>query len=233
MLVGELEKTVCRCHNWLLSPGPHYAPGEEEEEDGLKYETDAPSRDSYMTPPSTGGCSKPSHCPSSSPTLEDSNPETSAVLRTAELKAHIKSFLEEVEKDMDLDDLPLLKNVTLLPVLAPIVPGFIPFAVSTSQRCVPPKSGLAAIQPPLLSQWKTPTTPTFLLHLLFPQASPSAPSPTFSPLCLLQRALTQLTSSALPTVNPHLLSPPPLPSPILHPQQPFLLSVSCRESFLH
>ena len=57
-----------------MSLGPHYAPGEEEEiveeteeeeeeeeeEDGLEYATDAPSGDSYMTPPSTGGCSEPS-----------------------------------------------------------------------------------------------------------------------------------------------------------------------------
>ena len=30
-LVKKLEKMVCRCHNRLLSLGPHYAPGEEEE----------------------------------------------------------------------------------------------------------------------------------------------------------------------------------------------------------
>ena len=29
--VKKLEKTVCRCHNQLLSPGPHYTSGEEEE----------------------------------------------------------------------------------------------------------------------------------------------------------------------------------------------------------
>ena len=29
--VKKLEKAVCCCHNWLLSPGPHYVPGEEEE----------------------------------------------------------------------------------------------------------------------------------------------------------------------------------------------------------
>ena len=71
-LVKKLEKTVCRCHDQLLSPGPHYALGEEEEtveeeeeeEDGLKYKTNTPSRDSYMTLPSTGGCSKPSPQPS-------------------------------------------------------------------------------------------------------------------------------------------------------------------------
>ena len=71
--VKKLEKTVCRCHDRLLSPGPHYTLGEEEEivedleeeeEDGLEYETDTPLRDSYMIPPSTGGCSKPSPAPS-------------------------------------------------------------------------------------------------------------------------------------------------------------------------
>ena len=31
MSVKKLEKLVCWCHNRLLLPGPHYAPGEEEE----------------------------------------------------------------------------------------------------------------------------------------------------------------------------------------------------------
>ena len=67
--VKKLEKMVYQCHNWLLSPGPHYMPGEEEEmveeteeeeeeeyeESGLEYATDTPSRDLYTTPPSTGG----------------------------------------------------------------------------------------------------------------------------------------------------------------------------------
>ena len=48
---------------------------EEDEEDSLEYETDAPLQDSYMTPPSTGGCSEPSPQPSQSPTPEGSNPE--------------------------------------------------------------------------------------------------------------------------------------------------------------
>ena len=52
-LVKKLEKMVCRCHNRLLSPGPHYAPGEEEE-DSLEYMTNTPLGDSYMTPPSKG-----------------------------------------------------------------------------------------------------------------------------------------------------------------------------------
>ena len=74
-VVKKLEKTVCQCHDWLLSLGPHYAEEEEEEvvvdleeeeddEDGLEYETEAPSTASYTTPPSTGGCSEPSLCPS-------------------------------------------------------------------------------------------------------------------------------------------------------------------------
>ena len=60
------------------------------------------------------------------------------VLHTEELEACIEVFLEEVEEDMELEDLPPLENMTLLPVLVPVIPGFIPFAVSTSQRCVPP-----------------------------------------------------------------------------------------------
>ena len=121
-LVKKLEKAVCRCHNWLLSPGPHYTPGEEEEvaedleeedeEDGLEYKTNAPLRDSYTTPPSTGGRSKPSPAPTQSPTPEGSDPETSVVLQTAELEAYIESFLEEVEEDMELNDLPPLENIT-------------------------------------------------------------------------------------------------------------------------
>ena len=57
--------------------------GEEEEEDdkdGLEYETEAPLTASYTTPPSTGGNSEPSPHPSRSPTLEESNPENNAVL---------------------------------------------------------------------------------------------------------------------------------------------------------
>ena len=72
------------------------------------------------------------------------------VLCTADLKAHIKLFLEEVEEDMELDDLPLLENVTPLQVLVPnlIIPGFVPFAISTSQHCVPPKSLLRKVYHP-------------------------------------------------------------------------------------
>ena len=170
--VKKLEKTICWCHNQLLSLGPHYVLGEEEEvvvdledkeeedkdkdkdkeqdEDGLEYETDAPSRDSYMTPPSTGGHSKPSPHPSHLPTPEGSDPEANAVLHTAELKVQIKSFLEEAEEDMELDDLPLLENITPLQVLVPnpLIPSFIPFAMSTGQCCVPPKSLLWKVYHP-------------------------------------------------------------------------------------
>ena len=84
--VTALEKSVCRCRDRLLSPGPHYALGEEEmveereeeemveemeeekEEDGLEYVTDTPSGGSYTTPPSTGGRPSPLLAPSYSPT---------------------------------------------------------------------------------------------------------------------------------------------------------------------
>ena len=150
VLVKKLEKLVCQCHDWLLLPSPHYAPGEEEEmvedseeeeeEEGLEYETNTPSRDSYMTPPSTGDRSDPSPQPTQSPTQEDSDPETNVVLCTAELEAHIESFLEEAEEDMELNDLPPLENVTPLLVPVPATPGFVLFVVSTGQRCVPPKN---------------------------------------------------------------------------------------------
>ena len=110
---------------------------EEEEEDGLEYATNTPSGDSYMTPPSTGGRSEPSPAPSRSPTPGDSNPENNAVLRTKELEAHIEAFLEEVEEDMELDNMPPLENISPLLVLAPVIPGFVPFAVSIGQCCVP------------------------------------------------------------------------------------------------
>ena len=151
--VKKLEKLVCQCHNWLLSPSPHYMPGEEEEvvedseeeeeeeeeEDGLEYKTNTLSKDSYTTPPSTGGCSKPSPAPSHSPTLEGSDPEDSVVLCTKELEACIEVFLEEAEKDMEMSDLPPLKNISLLLVLSPVILSFIPVAVSTGQCCVPPR----------------------------------------------------------------------------------------------
>ena len=104
---------------------------EEEEEDGLKYETEDTSKGSYTTPPSTGGCSKPSPAPSHSPTPGNSDPETSAVLYTEELEAHIEAFLEEAEEDMEMSDLPPLKNISLLLVPTPLIPGFVPFTMST------------------------------------------------------------------------------------------------------
>ena len=156
-LVKTLEKTVCQCHDQLLSPGPHYALGEKEEmvketekeeEEELEYTTDTPSGDSYMTPPSTGGRSEPSPAPSRSPTPGDSDPENNTVLRTEELETRIKAFLVEVEGDMEIDDMPLLENTSPVPVPAPVVPGFVPFAVSTGQRCVPPKSLLKKVYHP-------------------------------------------------------------------------------------
>ena len=121
---------------------------DEEEENGLEYETDTPSKDSYTTPPSTGGRSEPSPAPSHLPTLGDSNPENNTVLCTKELEACIEAFLEEVEEDMEMSDLPLLENVSPLPVLAPVIPGFVPFTVSTGQCCVPPKSLLRKVWHP-------------------------------------------------------------------------------------
>ena len=160
-LVKKLEKTVCHCYDRLLSPGPHYAPGEEEEmvedsegeededeESGLEYETDTPLKDSYTTPPSTGGHSEPSLVPTCSPTPEDSDPENNVVLCTEELEACIEAFLEEAEEDMEMSDLPPLKNVLPLLVPAPVISGFVPFAVSTGQHCIPPKSLLRKIWHP-------------------------------------------------------------------------------------
>ena len=121
---------------------------EGEEEDGLEYETEDTSKGSYMTPPSTGGRSEPSLAPSRSLTLDGSDPKTNTVLRTKELEAHIEVFLEEAEEDMEMSDLPLLENVSLLPVPAPVIPGFVPFAMSTGQRCVPPKSLLWKVYHP-------------------------------------------------------------------------------------
>ena len=150
-LVTSLEKSDCHCQDHLLLPAPHFAPGEEEEmveeteeeeeeDGGLEYATDTPSGGSYTTPPSTGGRSSPSPAPSCSPTPGDSDPEHNAAPRTEELEAHIEAFLEEVEEDLEMNDLPLLENTSLLPVPAPVFPGFVPFAMSTGQRCVLLKS---------------------------------------------------------------------------------------------
>ena len=110
-----------------------------EEEEGFEYATNTPSGGSYMTPPSTGGRSSPSLAPSHSPTPGDSNPENNTALCTEELEARIEAFLEEAEEDLMMDDLPLAENTSPLPVPAPVFLGIIPFAISTSQRCVPPK----------------------------------------------------------------------------------------------
>ena len=149
--ITVLEKSVCRCHDCLLLPGPHYALGEEEmveemeeekeeeEEEGLEYATDTPLGGSYTTPPSTGGRPSPLPALSRSPTPEDSDPENNAALRTEELEARIEAFLEEAEEDLLMDDLPPAENTSLVPVPAPIFPGIIPFVVSTGQRCILPK----------------------------------------------------------------------------------------------
>ena len=156
-LVTTLEKSICRCRDRLLSPAPHYAPGEEEEmveeteeegeeeEDGLEYATNTPSGGSYTTPPSTGGHSSPSLAPSHSATPGDSDPENNVALRSEELEAHIEAFLEEAEEDLEMNDLPPLENTSPLPVPAPVFPGFVPFAVSAGQCCIPPKSLLRKV----------------------------------------------------------------------------------------
>ena len=149
--VTVLEKSVCRCRDRLLLSAPHYASGEEEtveemeegeteEEEGLEYTTDTPLGGSYTTPPSTGGRSSPSPAPSRSPTPGDSDPENNVALHMEELEARIEAFLEEAKEDLMMDDLPLAKNTSPLPVPAPIFPGFVPFTISTGQCCVPLKS---------------------------------------------------------------------------------------------
>ena len=60
----------------------------------------------------------------------------------------IEVFLEEADEDLEMNDLPLLKNTSPLPVLAPVISGFVPFAVSTSQHCIPPKSFLRKVWHP-------------------------------------------------------------------------------------
>ena len=122
--------------------------GEEEEEEGLEYVTDTPSGGSYMTPPSTGGHSSPSPALSHLLTPGDSNPENDAALHTEELEACIEVFLEEAEEDLEMNNLPLLENTLPLPVLAPVFPSFVPFAVSTGQHCVLPKSLLRKVYHP-------------------------------------------------------------------------------------
>ena len=120
----------------------------ETEEEGLEYVTDTPLGGSYTTPPSTGGRSSPLPAPSCSPTPGDSNPENNTALRMEELEARIEVFLEEAKEDLKMDDLPPIENTSLLLVPAPVFLGFIPFAVSTSQCCVPPKSLLRKVYHP-------------------------------------------------------------------------------------
>ena len=96
--VTILEKSICCCQDHLLSPAPHYGPGEEEmveeteeeeaeeEEEGLEYMTNTPSGGSYTTPPSTGGRPSPSPAPSCSPTLGDSDPENNTALPVVLIK---------------------------------------------------------------------------------------------------------------------------------------------------
>ena len=121
---------------------------EEEEEEGLEYVTNTPSGGSYTTPPSTGGRLSPSSIPSRSATPGDSDPENNTALCTTELEARIEAFLEEAEEDLEMNDLPLPENTSPLLVPAPVFPGFVPFAVSTGQCCVLPKSLLRKVWHP-------------------------------------------------------------------------------------
>ena len=49
---------------------------------------------------------------------------------------------------MELDNLPPLENITPLLVTAPVIPGFVPFAVSTGQHCVLSKNLLQKVYHP-------------------------------------------------------------------------------------
>ena len=122
--------------------------GGEEEEEGLEYATDTPSGGSYTTPPSTEGRLSSSPALSHSPTPGDSNPENNAALCTEELEAHIEVSLEEAKEDLEMNDLPPVKNSSPLPLLAPVFPDSVPFAISTSQHCVPLKSLLQKVYHP-------------------------------------------------------------------------------------
>ena len=120
---------------------------EEDDEDGLKYETEAPSTTSHTTPPSTGGHSKPSPCPTHSPMPEGSDPENNTALQTLLIEAHVKVFLAEADEDLQLHDLPPLENVSPILIQAPTIPGFIPFTMSTDQHCIPSKGLPQAFHP--------------------------------------------------------------------------------------
>ena len=95
-----------------------------------------------------GDRSSPSPAVSRSSTPGDSDPENNAALHTEELEARIEVFLVEAEEDLEMDNLPLVENTSPLPIPAPVFPGFIPFAVSTGQRCVPSKSLLRKVYHP-------------------------------------------------------------------------------------
>ena len=69
-------------------------------------------------------------------------------LHTEELEACIEAFLVEAKEDLEMDNIPLAENSSLLPVPAPVFLGIIPFAVSTGQHCVPPKSLLRKVYHP-------------------------------------------------------------------------------------
>lgn len=158
VVVCKLESTICCCCDQLLSPGPHYAKGEEvvvdseegdnEEEHNLEYETEVETLDpSYTTPPSTRGCSEPSSHPSHSPSPGGSDPENNAALRTLMIEAQVEAFLAEADKDLELHDLLPLENVSPIPIQMTIIPGFVPFAMSTSQQCIPSKGLPHALHP--------------------------------------------------------------------------------------
>ena len=59
-----------------------------------------------------------------------------------------RDILGKVDEDLEMNDLPPLENTSPAPVPAPVIPGFIPFAVSTSQHCVLPKSLLRKVYHP-------------------------------------------------------------------------------------
>ena len=79
---------------------------------------------------------------------EDSDPENNAALCTEELEACIEAFLEEVEEDLEMNNLPPLENTSPLPLPAPVFSSFVPFTISTGQHCVPPKSLLRRVYHP-------------------------------------------------------------------------------------
>ena len=149
-VVRKLEETICYCWDQLLSPGPHFAEGEnqeivvdseeEDDKDGLNYETEEEPLDlSYTTPLSTRGHTPPSPYPSCSPTPEGSDLENNACLQTELIEAWVEAFLAEAEEDLKLYDLPPLENTKPILIQVATMPGFVPFVISTSQHCVPSK----------------------------------------------------------------------------------------------